>query len=298
MNHFARKMQCMMKGKCRKGHVPEDASMKDQSASRECRVPVSRTVPETGAGKASAEPDLVASIESLGGMGSIIGIDPGAKRIGVAISDPARRVATPVGVVHRKRFADDAAEIRRLTQGRAADAIVVGLPLNMSGSEGPRAQSARALARNLSRELGLPAALWDERLSTAAVEKQMLAGDLPRARRSRLKDGAAAAYILQGALDRLSSKHASGTNVDSPAPVWNRDEPDSPCLSICVQHPGAGICVGCHRSPEEVLHWALYSHAERMRIRRELPSRAPRLVAAGGRPSRRRRRQQGARDSK
>ena len=138
--------------------------------------------------------------------GVLLGLDLGAKTIGVAASDPDRRVAAPVETIARKRFTLDAQRIFALAAERRAAGLVLGLPVNMDGSEGPRAQSTRAFARNLARLTELPIALWDERLSTAAVERALIAADASRARRKAVIDQHAAAYILQGALDRLSRK--------------------------------------------------------------------------------------------
>jgi putative holliday junction resolvase len=136
--------------------------------------------------------------------GVLIGLDLGSKTIGVAASDPDRRVAAPVETISRKRFALDAQRILELAAERRTTGLVLGLPINMDGSEGPRARSTRAFARNLARLTELPIALWDERLSTAAVERALIAADASRAARKRVIDQHAAAYILQGALDRLS----------------------------------------------------------------------------------------------
>jgi putative Holliday junction resolvase len=136
--------------------------------------------------------------------GVLIGLDLGSKTIGVAASDPDRRVAAPVETITRKRFSLDARRILELATERRAAGLVLGLPINMDGSEGPRAQSTRAFARNLARLTELPIALWDERLSTAAVERALIAADASRAKRKSVIDQHAAAYILQGALDRLS----------------------------------------------------------------------------------------------
>jgi putative Holliday junction resolvase len=136
--------------------------------------------------------------------GVLMGLDLGTKTIGVAASDPDRRVAAPVETISRKRFNLDAARILALAAERRAAGLVLGLPINMDGSEGPRAQSTRAFARNLARLTELPIALWDERLSTAAVERALIAADASRAKRRSVIDQHAAAYILQGALDRLS----------------------------------------------------------------------------------------------
>ncbi|MBV9997274.1 MAG: Holliday junction resolvase RuvX [Caulobacteraceae bacterium] len=134
----------------------------------------------------------------------LVGLDLGEKTIGVAVSDRGRMIASPLALIRRARFAKDAEALFALMESRGAAGMVVGLPVNMDGSEGPRCQSARAFARNLLRLRELPIAFWDERLSTAAVNR-LLTGeaDLSRARRAALVDKAAAAWILQGALDRL-----------------------------------------------------------------------------------------------
>jgi putative Holliday junction resolvase len=141
--------------------------------------------------------------------GALIGLDLGSKTIGVAVSDPDRRVAAPVETISRQRFALDARRILELAAERRATGFVLGLPVNMDGSEGPRAQATRAFARNLARLTGLPIALWDERLSTAAVERALIAADASRAARKSVIDQHAAAYILQGALDRLSNARSA-----------------------------------------------------------------------------------------
>jgi putative Holliday junction resolvase len=142
--------------------------------------------------------------------GVLIGLDLGTKTIGIAASDPDRRVAAPVETISRQRFNLDARRILDLALERRATGLVLGLPLNMDGSEGPRAQSTRAFARNLARLTELPIALWDERLSTAAVERALIAADASRAKRKSVIDQHAAAYILQGALDRLSREPPRG----------------------------------------------------------------------------------------
>jgi putative Holliday junction resolvase len=140
----------------------------------------------------------------LPARGALIGLDLGTKTIGVAASDPDRRLAAGVETVRRTNFSADAARLIALAQERRAVGIVLGLPINMNGSEGPRAQSTRAFARNLAKLCGLPIGLWDERLSTAAVERELLAADASRSQRAAVIDQHAAAYILQGALDRLA----------------------------------------------------------------------------------------------
>ena len=145
--------------------------------------------------------------------GALIGLDLGSKTIGVATSDPDRRIAAPVETIARKRFALDAGRILELAAERRATGFVLGLPINMDGSEGPRAQSTRAFARNLARLTELPIALSDERLSTAAVERALIAADASRAARKSVIDQHAAAYILQGALDRLSHTRSARTGA-------------------------------------------------------------------------------------
>jgi putative Holliday junction resolvase len=136
--------------------------------------------------------------------GALIGLDLGTKTIGVAVSDPDRRLATGVETIARKTFTIDAARLLAIATERSAGGFVLGLPLNMDGSEGPRAQSTRAFARNLSRLTDLTIALWDERLSTVAVERELIGMDMSRARRAKVIDEHAAIFILQGALDRLA----------------------------------------------------------------------------------------------
>ncbi len=140
----------------------------------------------------------------LPARGALIGLDLGSKTIGVAVSDPDRRLAAPVETIVRKRFNLDTERLFALAGERRAVGLVLGLPVNMDGSEGPRAQSTRAFARNLAKLTDLPIALWDERLSTAAVERALIAADASRAKRKAVIDQHAAAYILQGALDRLA----------------------------------------------------------------------------------------------
>jgi putative pre-16S rRNA nuclease len=134
---------------------------------------------------------------------AIFGLDVGTKTIGVAISDVSRTIATAVGTIRRKKFTSDIAELFALARERGAAGYVVGLPINFNGTEGPRAQACRAFARNLSRLTEAPIAMWDERLSTAAAERALLAADASRKRRAEVIDAVAAAYILQGALDRM-----------------------------------------------------------------------------------------------
>jgi putative Holliday junction resolvase len=155
---------------------------------------------------------LVEAAEHLPGRGTLIGLDLGTKTIGVATSDPDRRLATGVETIARTNFTTDAKRLLALAGERKAVAFVWGLPINMDGSEGPRAQSARAFARNFARLTDLPIALWDERLSTVAVERELIAADMSRARRAAVIDQHAATFILQGALDRLRHLDAAGTS--------------------------------------------------------------------------------------
>jgi putative Holliday junction resolvase len=135
--------------------------------------------------------------------GPLLGLDVGSKTVGVAVSDVGRVIASPLVTIKRRRFRDDAAELGRIVADRGAVGVVIGLPVNMDGSEGPRCQSVRQFAANLGAAIALPSAFWDERLSTAAVERMMIAADMSRKRRGELADKLAAAYILQGALDAL-----------------------------------------------------------------------------------------------
>jgi putative holliday junction resolvase len=141
--------------------------------------------------------------------GALIGLDLGTKTIGVAVSNPDRRLATGIETIQRKAFKADAARLLALAAERKVTGFVLGLPINMDGSEGPRAQSTRAFARNFSKLTDLPIGLWDERLSTAAVERELIGRDVSRARRAEVIDEHAAIFILQGALDRLAKLRQS-----------------------------------------------------------------------------------------
>lgn len=146
--------------------------------------------------------DLAAALPAA--APALLGLDLGEKTIGVAVSDASRRIASPLELVRRSKFTQDAELLFALMARRGVGGIVIGLPVNMDGTEGPRSQSARAFARNLLRLREMPIAFWDERLSTAAVSRVLIGeADLSRARRGQLVDKAAAAWILQGALDRL-----------------------------------------------------------------------------------------------
>jgi putative holliday junction resolvase len=154
-------------------------------------------------GELNDEPNLETLESGLAKGARLLGIDLGEKTIGLALSDVGRSIATPLETIRRSKFTPDAERIRALAARFEVGAVVVGLPLNMDGSEGPRAQATRAFVRNLARLLGLPIVFWDERLSTAAVTRTLLDADASRTRRGEVVDKMAAAYILQGALDRL-----------------------------------------------------------------------------------------------
>lgn len=147
--------------------------------------------------------DFISDAGAFGEKGALFGLDLGEKTIGVAVCDPDRRVATPVETIRRKKFTQDATHLATLASERAIAGVILGLPLNMDGSEGPSAQRTRAFARNLPKILDLPIAFWDERLSTAAMERDLIGLNTSRARRAEQIDAAAAAFILQGAIDRL-----------------------------------------------------------------------------------------------
>lgn len=147
--------------------------------------------------------DLPGMAKSLAPGFRLLGLDLGEKTIGMALSDTLLSVASPLETRKRGKFSQDAAALNELADRHGVGGIVVGLPLNMDGSEGPAAQSARAFARNFSRQHNLPILLWDERLSTAAVTRTLIEADASRRRRAELVDKLAAAYILQGALDAL-----------------------------------------------------------------------------------------------
>src|SRR5215470_7439326 len=163
-----------------------------------------RRVMHSGIMTASVLP-LIDASSRWPARGTLIGLDLGTKTIGVAASDPDRRLATGVQTIKRKAFKADAARLLAIAAERNAVGFVLGLPINMDGSEGPRAQSTRAFARNFSTLTGLAIALWDERLSTAAVERELIGMDVSRARRAEVIDEHAAIFILQGALDRLAN---------------------------------------------------------------------------------------------
>lgn len=147
--------------------------------------------------------DITDFAAALRPMQALIGLDLGDKTIGLAVSDRMRQVASPLSTIRRSKFTLDAAELLKIVADREIGGIILGLPFNMDGSEGPRCQSTRAFARNLERLTPLPIGFWDERLSTVAAERALLEADTSRKRRSEVIDHVAAAYILQGVLDRL-----------------------------------------------------------------------------------------------
>ncbi len=147
--------------------------------------------------------DIAAFAAALPARHALLGLDLGTKTIGVAVSDPMLSVASPLSTIRRSKFTADAEAVLAFTRGRAIGGLILGLPYNMDGSEGPRCQSTRAFARNLSRLTGLAIGFWDERLSTVAAERALLEADTSRKRRSEVIDHVAAGFILQGALDRI-----------------------------------------------------------------------------------------------
>lgn len=147
--------------------------------------------------------DIAAFAAAIGATGRLIGLDLGTKTIGVALSDVGRTVASGLETIRRKKFTVDAERLAALIAEHAAAGLVLGLPINLDGTEGPRAQSTRAFARNLNARLALPILLWDERLSTQAAERVLLEADQSRRRRAQVIDKMAATLILQGALDRM-----------------------------------------------------------------------------------------------
>lgn len=141
--------------------------------------------------------------EELTPQAPLIGLDLGSKTIGIALSDKTRSIASPVETLKRTKFTQDAEKLIAFAEREEAAAFIIGLPVNMDGSEGPRCQSTRAFVRNMAKLTDTPFVLWDERLSTAAVTRTLLEADTSRAKRAEVVDKLAASYILQGALDRL-----------------------------------------------------------------------------------------------
>lgn len=144
----------------------------------------------------------------------LLGLDLGTKTIGLALSDMGLGIATPMETIRRKKFTPDAEKLLAICAEQGVGGLVLGLPLNMDGSEGPRAQATRAFVRNLAQKTDIPMTLWDERLSTAAVTRTLLEADSSRAKRAEVVDKMAAAFILQGFLDRLGHMAAAGPGDD------------------------------------------------------------------------------------
>lgn len=147
--------------------------------------------------------DLPALKAKLLPVQRLMGMDLGEKTIGLALSDVSLTIASPLETISRTKFGKDLESLKALASKHGVGGLVLGMPLNMDGTSGPRVQATRAFAANVERQWGIPIAVWDERLSTAAVTRMMIEGDLSRARRAELVDKLAAAYILQGALDFL-----------------------------------------------------------------------------------------------
>jgi len=156
----------------------------------------------------SATPSALTTLPEFAALlpakGRLIGLDVGTVTIGIAVSDDRRTIATPDHTITRTKWAGDAKALAKVIEGRSIVGCVIGYPVNMDGTLGPRAQATRAFARNFAAQFHMPILLWDERLSTAAVTRMMIEGDLSRARRDELVDKLAASYILQGVLDGLS----------------------------------------------------------------------------------------------
>jgi putative Holliday junction resolvase len=150
----------------------------------------------------TSDDELVGFIDGLAKGARLIGVDLGTKTIGLALSDVERRIATPLETIKRVKFTPDVEKMKGFVQRFGVGGLVFGLPLNMDGTEGPRSQATRAFVRNLKPLLPLPVLYWDERMSTMAVTRMLIDADTSRARRGELVDKMAAAYILQGALDR------------------------------------------------------------------------------------------------
>lgn len=148
--------------------------------------------------------DAAAFVAALPEMTPLMGLDLGTKTIGIAICDAFRSIATPRETIRRKKFGQDADRLEQMIRANNIAGLVLGMPRNMDGSEGPRCQSTRAFARNFLARSPLPILLWDERLSTVAAERALLEADTSRAKRALVIDHVAAGYILQGALDRLA----------------------------------------------------------------------------------------------
>lgn len=172
--------------------------------------------------------ELTAFIDGLAPRARLMGIDLGTKTIGLALSDVELRIATPLETIRRVKFTPDVQQIKALAVRYAVGGLVIGLPLNMDGSEGPRSQATRAFVRNLKPHLDLPVLFWDERLSTVAVTRTLLDADASRAKRAELVDKMAAAYILQGALDRYERMAADAEDAAEEAALRADQKTETP----------------------------------------------------------------------
>ncbi|HZH10463.1 MAG TPA: Holliday junction resolvase RuvX [Microvirga sp.] len=184
----------------------------------------------------SRDDELIAFIEGLPPRARLIGVDLGTKTIGLALSDVERRIATPLETIKRVKFTPDVQQIKALVERHEVGGLVFGLPLNMDGTEGPRSQATRAFVRNLKPLLPLPVLFWDERMSTMVVTRTLLDADASRAKRADAVDKMAAAYILQGALDRYEriatdaqeaedeAQYRAGMGYDTPPESGSLDD--------------------------------------------------------------------------
>lgn len=157
--------------------------------------------------------DIADIADSLPASGRLMGLDLGTKTIGLAVSDSALSIASPIGTVQRKGFETDMRALQEAMNGRDIAGLILGYPVNMDGTEGPRAKATLDFAERLTGEIDLPIALWDERLSTRAVERAMIEADMSRKKRSKKVDAAAAAFILQGAIDYLRASASRGPRL-------------------------------------------------------------------------------------
>ena len=200
---------------------------------------------------------------SLPPFRAIAGLDLGTKTVGVAVSDGMRTVATPLETVKRRKFGQDAQALLTILKARDIAGIVLGLPRNMDGSEGPRCQSTRAFARNFSALWDGPVSFWDERLSTVACRRLIACREL----------WIDFAIVWLGDLMKDD--------------IWSRDEIESPCVKICVVHPESRLCTGCLRTIDEIGAWSKMSPEERRDVMAELPERKGQLTKRrGGRAAR------------
>jgi len=172
--------------------------------------------------------ELVAFMEGLGPRARLMGVDLGTRTIGLALSDVEKRIATPLETIKRVKFTPDAGRMKALAERYEVGGLVFGLPLNMDGTEGPRSQATRAFVRNLKPILPLPVLFWDERLSTMVVTRTLLDADASRAKRADAVDKMAAAYILQGALDRYERMAADAQEARDEAAARADLNPDAP----------------------------------------------------------------------